>query len=205
MGAHIRLVSNTGEDVLCLVGPGGAKLTGGVGGTQTVDIPRATQAVTWLSHPPYGMTLSLMLDGHAAKQSIESDLNAIYRMARAEPGVVRPPSVSLSGPVPRTDLAWLIEQIDEDESSTIRRPSDDFRTRQVVTLTLVQNRDVQLVVPASQANRAKRPRIVVFRQGDTLGKIAHRYHVTGGAKAIQKLNHVRDPKRIKPGTKLRLP
>jgi LysM repeat protein len=60
-------------------------------------------------------------------------------------------------------------------------------------------------VPASKAKQGKRPRTVMFRKGDTLGKIAHRYKVKGGANAIKKLNHIRDPKKIKPGTKLKLP
>lgn len=206
MGYHVRLTSDTGENLLCLVGPGGAKLTGGVGGTQTVDVPRDTQAVTWSTHPPYGMSLSLALEGFATGATVEADLKTLYRMARADVGAVRPPSVSLSGPVPRTDLQWLIEDIDESvtDGEVIRR-DDDARVRQFVTLTLVQDRDVQLVVPASKAPASKKTQTVTFRSGDSLTSIAHTYKVKGGAKAIQKLNQIRDPKHIKPGTKIRLP
>lgn len=207
MSHLIRLTSNTGENLLCDIGDSPPQLTGGVGGTQTVDIPYQTQAVVWQTHPPYGLVLKILLDGHDTGRSVEADVKTIYRMARADPGAVRPPSVKVSGPVPRTDLAWLIEGVDEGTtvSTDVIRRDDDARTRQQITLTLIEDRLPQTVVAKAATTKkvSKKVKTVAVHKGDTLRSIAKRYKVAyADLKAANK--DVRDPNHLT-GKTVRLP
>lgn len=180
-----------------------AQLSGGVGGTSTIDLPRDTAAVHWETHPPYGLAVPLVLDGFAKGRSVEGDALGLLKMARARPGEARPPTVTLAGPVPRTDLAWLIEGI---EWGDVLRPDDgssDARLRQAVTVNLVQDSRAELAVYRRKKPRTKTAK---WHHGDTPTRFAHRNHVHGGARALKRANpRVRDWKRVKAGTRIKLP
>jgi len=53
------------------------------------------------------------------------------------------------------------------------------------------------------AKKKAKPRIHVVRRGECLSVIAYRYHTT--VRTLQRLNHIRNPRMIRPGQKLRLP
>lgn len=210
--------------VRCLHGEGRAVLSGGVGGTVTLDVPHDTQAVHWETHPPYQLSVPLVLDGWATQTSVADDLHNIYKMARVEPGGRRPPSVYVTeGAVPRKDLAWLVEDVVLGEA--LVRESDGVLLRQHVRLELVQDRRVTVGQSRAQSaaerarNRAQartlqqqstalrqaRGKPYTVRAGDTLPRIAAAKHVEGGWRAIARLNGIRDPRSIKVGQRIRIP
>jgi hypothetical protein len=199
--------------VAALHGKGASRLSGGVGGTSTIDIPGDVQAVDWQTHPPYQLTVPLMFDGFATGDPVNGSINKLYRMARARRGDRRPPSVEIHGPVPLpapSGIRWLVENIDQGDE--VVRPDDGGpRLRQDLVLTLVQDRHPHLVVreePPSHRHRRASYKKYRVKKSDLKGGlrgIAHRLKVKGGWKAIAKLNHIRDPKKIHAGQVLKIP
>lgn len=197
------------------LGPNGAKLTGGVGGLSTEALPRDTDAVVFGSHPPYGQTVDLLLDGFAARRSVEGDVHTLYVMGRARPGEERPPQVELAGNARRKDLRWLIADIEQDEANALSGRDDGVLTRMPVTVTLIQDTRAEAEIEVSPAKRARKRRRakgrsgarrpVTARAGDTLAEVAKRHKVKGGAAALAKANGLRRGARLRAGQKLRLP
>jgi hypothetical protein len=214
-----------------LPGSGEPRLSGGVGGTSTLDLPRDTQAVHWETHPPFSLSLPLQFEGHAEGRSVESECGLLLLMARAPEGAARPPTVFVEGPVtqpmvPRP-FPWLIEDLAWGDS--IRRDGDDARVRQAVVVQLIQDHRAELVLRAetpSQEHRRRPPpplaagvdvdaqvaaartasgRTYVARAGDTLPRIAARLRLPGGWRPLAELNDIRDPGRLREGQRLRLP
>lgn len=201
-----------GLAVAALAGKGIPRLSGGVGGTSAVDVPGEEAAVDWQTHPPFALTIPLMLDGYSVGRSIVPDLNRLYRMARAKRGARRPPTVTVTGPVPepRNGTPWLIEDIDEGDEA-IRPDHGGPRLRQDLILSLVHDRAPNLVVeeepPSARHARTsfRNYRVKHSDLKDGLRGIAKRLKVKGGWKALAKLNHIRDPKRIHAGQVLKVP
>lgn len=216
----IELVCEERGVVLRLrLGPNGAKLTGGVGGTEQAEVPWSTAVTLWNGHPGYGQVIDVLLDGHQEQRSVADELHALYVIGRARDGETYPPTVELRGNARRTDLKWLVEDIDPDESEALARP-DGALTRLPVSLLLVQDRRPEVAQSRSPSQKAKakakaKPKgsagsgsrgvIYVVKSGDTLSRIAAQKKVKGGWKAIAKLNGLRDPNRLRVGQRLRLP
>jgi hypothetical protein len=203
VSAFVTLTCPARDDVLVMLAGEDITLGGGVGGTSTVDLPRDTAAVHWETHPPYTLSVQAILEGFASGRSVEGDARRLLQMARAEPGEARPPVVTVDGPVPRSDLDWLIEGIEWGE--TIRREDweNPDRLRQHVTVQLVQDSRAELAV-----YRRKKPKAKTYKwkRGDTPTKVAHRLKVRGGARALKRANpRIRDWKRVKPDTRIKLP
>lgn len=195
------------------LGPAGAKLTGGVGGLTTEVLPRDVDAVLWTSHPPYGQVLDLMLDGLAEGRSVADDLHELYRIARAQPGEPRPPTLTLEGNARRKDLEWLVADLDANEDAAVGRESDGALVRIPVTLTLMEDVRPELAVKRAPAKNAKkkgrgkggRGGTIVARKGDTLATLAQRHKVKGGARALARANDLKLGARLREGQRLRLP
>lgn len=210
--------SDPKTELRALLGPMGAVLSGGVGGTSTVDLPYRQSAVVWQGHPPYVLTVELMLDGFKRRRPVEEECHAILRLARARPGDRRPPRVRVFGEsVPRTDLNWLIDAVEW--GGQVIRDQDGNRLRQDVRLTLIQDVVPEFVQerPSERARRRQRGKSDIktprsrggayrVREGDTLSSIAaRRLGKASRWREIAKLNGIRDPRRLEVGQRLRMP
>ena len=180
----------------------------------TAPLPFDTDVVLWSSHPPYGQVIDLMLDGWATRTPVDNQLHALYVMARARPGEMRPPQIRLEGNARRTDLRWLVSALDPDESQAEGDGSGRLY-RIPVSLTLMQDRAAEMAIRKSASQKqvkvqrmqggAASGRQITVGQKDTLVSIARKYKAVGGAAALAKRNRLRRGAKLRPGQKLILP
>lgn len=196
-------------EVTVLLGEEPPKITDGYGGWSEVDRPRRSPLTDFLTVPLYRLSISAVLDGYAAGQSVQSQQHTIEKMARPV-GTEKPPIVNVAGSVPRTDIDWVVEGLEWDE---VTRDDGGTLIRWGVTITLLQYVDPDQVEISGPGNRAKckkhgKHKKVTVRKGDTLQKIAARE--LGSAKCWRKIasiksNKIRDPKKLKVGKVLKMP
>ncbi|MDQ2727580.1 MAG: LysM peptidoglycan-binding domain-containing protein [Actinomycetota bacterium] len=208
-----------------LVGPAPLTQVGGSAGWQLVDRPRNKTATMWYGSHIWQIVVPILLD--KGGPSIEADFNTINSWDAPGPGQQRPPVLKLTGPVPREDLAWVLQTIAWDEAADkVIRDANGTLTQASGTLTFYEFSDLtysmigapspaqaaqvaQAAVPAAPGAPKPAPstsHTYTVRSGDTLSAIA-------AAKlgdyrkwpAIAQANHLRDPNFILPGQILVLP
>jgi hypothetical protein len=197
----------------------------GGGGIDAVARPQRTPVNDYVGQEAEGMTLELLMDGHARNHSVEPACRLVEQMAGMFNGGQPPQELIVSGPaIPHgleeaSQNRWLIaDQPDwsnDVPDGLVRRDGGD-RVRQKVTLTL----HVVNEPDALERVKPKRPRpnyrLHVANSGDTFEKIAKSELGTPrlGGKLMRLnrdvgaayFNHWRDPsKRIREGTQVRLP
>lgn len=204
--------------VRVLLGDGAAKATAD-SGWAVVSRPKQKGFTTWEGYAPYTMVVKVMFDGLHNNETQEHEYDALRKIMRVPVGPKSEPSpLKISGAVPLTNLLWVVQNLEPDESNIIRRESDGHMVRCPVTVTLLEyvEADVAISVRPSPAKAAaqravaagKPPvqRTYTVKKGDTLSKIAAR--LLGSYKRypeIAKLNGIRDPNRIFPGDVLKIP
>lgn len=197
----------------------------GGGGYDAVAIPQRPPVNDYVGPDAEGMTLEVLIDGHAANHSVEPACRLVEKMAGAFAGGQPPLEIIVSGPaIPHayeeaSQNRWVIADAPDWSSDVpeglVRRKGGD-RVRQKVTLTL----HVVNEPDALERVKPKRPRpsyrLVIAKAADTFEKIAKNELGTArlGGKLLR-LNrdqgaryfkHWRDPhKRIREGTQVRLP
>lgn len=204
--------------VRVLLGDGAAKATADSGWV-VVSRPKQLGFTAWEGHSPYTMTFKVMFDGLYKNESVERDYEALRRILRVPTGPKKEPSpVRVTGALPHTNLLWVVQDLEPDESNIIRRPSDGQMVRCPATVTLLEylEADVAISVRPSPAKAATQravaagappvQRTYTVKRGDTLSKIAAQ--LLGSYKRypeIAKLNGIRDPNRINTGQVLKIP
>lgn len=204
--------------VRVLLGDGAAKATAD-SGWAVVSRPKQKGFTTWDGYSPYTMVVKVMFDGLHKDETVEHEYDALRRIMRVPVGPKKEPSpVRIAGAVPLSNLLWVVQDIDPDESNTIRRESDGHMVRCPATVTLLEYVEADVAIGvrpspaktavARQAAAGKPPvqRTYTVKRGDTLSKIAAT--LLGSYKRypeIAKLNGIRDPNRIFPGTVLKIP
>lgn len=220
MVGFVPVVQENGvRAVYPLLGDGAAKATAS-GGWAVVSRPKQKGFTTWEGYEPYQMVIKVMFDGLSSNTTVEHEYDALRKIMRVPVGPARQPSpVILVGPVPLSNLRWVIQNIEPDESGTIRRNTDGHMIRCPATVTLIEyvEADVAVALKPSPAKAAverkdavaqKPPAVRTYtvKRGDTLSKISQRFLGTYKRyPEIAKLNNIRDPNRIFPGDVLRLP
>lgn len=200
-----------------------AQVAGGVGGWDTIDRPRATQAVEYTGTPLRTLTLPIVLtglaaDGHVGPDvAIESGITKVEACSRRTAATGQPPIFTVAGPVRHLGLRYVVSGVEWD-NDTYQADDTGARTQQFGTLSLTQYAAATVLVvrdPVKKARKkkkdagkgsGKRARTVTVRPGDTLGKIAARE--LGAAKRwreIATLNGIRDPDNVRAGRVLKLP
>lgn len=196
---------------MLLLGAASPKISGGVGGWDTVERPHQTSMTIWKGVDPFTLELAVMLDAHASEYSVEPTLRALYAVAGGDPEV-EPGIVEVRG-VPSLPVEqWVITTIDVDDN-VIRRDKDFHRTRQPVTITLLEYvppQYMQLRNRALTGDKSKTKTITV-RKGDTPAKIARKHRCKWTD--IRRLNKDTTPPKqpwkansdLKDGSKVRVP
>jgi hypothetical protein len=215
-----RMRPDDDGDLVLLVELGNAfpRVTQGHGGWDEVEVPGRTSITHWKGHAPIGVDLELFFDDLDAGRSVEGPLEVLDALAGRgrKRKTDRPPvlKVDTGGVMPYDwhqfpDTRWVINGLDFDAESVIRNDHGN-RVRQGVTVALLQHVDDAHLRSASAAAHAagarKRAKTYKTKTGDTLMTIARDKLGTAARwRDIQKLNpSVRDPRRIKAGTTLRL-
>lgn len=137
------------------------------------------------------------------QQSVEDELEKLRDMAESGKRM----AVRLNPTTARKQ--WRITGFSQQTIGLVHGTND--ASRALVSLTLTQASDAAVNVGPLSGGKGgdgdkDRPKFYTFKKGDTLQEIAKRFY--GKASAWQKIadaNKIRDPKKIKVGTKLRLP
>lgn len=216
----ITPVQPAGAGSRLYLGDGRAKPSGG-GGWAVVSRPKRKGGTRWEGQDPYTMSIPCLLDGFREDRSIEADYEFLRRMYRVPtPQTGEPAVVRISGPVPLTQLRWVIQNVSEGSAET---RADGQRTRQFLTVDLLEYVAMDVLIEKQATSPAKvaqqrvatgttptaptsTQRIHVAQAGDSLSVIAAR--LLGNANRwpeIATLNGLRDPNRVNAGQQLRMP
>lgn len=211
---RITPVLPPGASVTANLGDGPPQVNYGSGGWAVVNRPKRVAATDWQGLVPNEMAIPLVFDGFLRSRSVEKDISALTLMMRTPTKQTkRPPVVRLTGPVPHTNVRWVINGIEWGPEE--RRSSDGHRIRAFFTLQLLQYIPAEVLVeakksPAKEAQeRNPAPasnKVYTVKKGDTLSGIAG-WHLGDRNRwpEIAKLNNLRDPNRIQVGQQLRIP
>lgn len=159
------------------LGPNGGQISAGYGAYTEITRPRNVPLMSWQGRAAFEMTLDLVFTYapvRKGQQSIEKDLKLLEDLATRQPGMVVPPSVRLFGPVPHTELRWLVTAIDWGEA--VRRHKDGARIRQAATVTLHEYIEDPYITPQRPKGKAAgaKFRWYVIKPHENLKAIAKR-------------------------------
>jgi hypothetical protein len=136
------VVVETVGEVAVRLGDAPPTLSGGSGGWAEVARPKRSSLTEWQGHTARRLSVPVLIDGWRAQASVEQIIARLARLARAEHGAGRPPIVRLQGNVPRSDLRWVIDEIEWGEAVWV----GEVRVRQAAALTLLEYDPGRLLV-----------------------------------------------------------
>lgn len=206
------------KSLTLLLGSAAPKVTS-EGGWLVVNRPKNIGFTAWEGYSPRMMSLRLMLDGFADGSSQEEAYRQLHYMMRNPVGASKQPApVKLTGPVPLSDLSWVIQSIEEDSTTLLRR-GDGELLRVEVTLSLLEYVEADVLVSktvVSPANRVSEKvesghtkteiRQYTVKSGDTLWGIAQKQLGAGKRYTeIASLNGINNPNSVPVGTVLKMP
>lgn len=170
------------------LGPDLPQVSGGYGGWEVTQRPRAVGMTVWNGVPPCELTLNIMIGGGREideDRGVESKISRLTDVARgtadATPGIVY-----IDG-VPNLPAAkWVIQNIDWGDA--LRRRDDMHRIRQLATITFLEYQAPEYETLRRGALGKARLKTVVYtvKKGDTPAKIAK--HRRGDWKDIRDVN-----------------
>lgn len=218
--AHLAQVSPPGTTLHFALDPASVTPGGGIGGWEEVAHPKRESTTEWSGTPLRTLTLELVLDENRLTDDVENAVRILNVWGRTQPGW-HEPSVLSFGWGTWAAWRWVVNGLEYGE--TVHNAAGR-RTRQAVTVELLEHRTAVLALtPAKRATPAPAPpgkpgkpssgatptpsgRVYTVKSGDSLSRIAQRE--LGKASRwpeLARLNGLRDPNRITPGQKLRLP
>lgn len=217
----LRQVDPPGATLRLQLDPTSVTQGGGVGGWEQVDHPKRAASTEWMGQPLLTLEIPLMLDGWRTQTEVEEPCRVLNVWGRIPPGR-REPAVLQVVYGNWTPLRWVVQDLSWGPEL---RNALGRRVRQEVTVSLLEYRDAVIALsPAKRARAASatkaagpgrpssgepvRPsgRTYVVRAGDSLSRIAQSQ--LGQASRwpeLARLNGLRDPSRVTPGQRLRLP
>jgi hypothetical protein len=171
--SYVTLKSTNGLKVVALLGETSPILSEGVTTWETVARPKRESITRFSGRNPFKQDIPVVFDAHADGNSVEGPVGTLVKMS------TQPHTISISGPVLKTNLDWIIIDITWDDQQTLwkRATPRDVRTRQLAVIHLQEFvDDVVIKTPASPKvqNLKKRdpPKKIKVPKGMTLKQIA---------------------------------
>jgi hypothetical protein len=151
------------------LGPEPPKISGGFGGWETTQRPKAVGMTTWSGVPPFELEVNLMLDGnwtYSQEQLIQDLIDVARGTERATPGIV-----GIDGIPALPADQWVITNLDFGD---LLRRQDMHRIRQQVTIQFLEYQAPDYETLRKGATAKARPKTVGYKvkKGDTPAKIA---------------------------------
>lgn len=191
----------------------------GYGTWETITRPLRTDALEWQGTPARRLELALLFDGWAEGNSVEGPCRTLEGLTAARSGGRPPATVRLRGPVPRTELTWIVEEIEwGDAIWTGSGPFRGFRLRQAFTVTFAEYHSADAILRRQKIPKGRGPRIVTVKiqryedksaAPENIREIARRTLGEAGRwREVTTLagKHFRDPgQRLKVGQRVKVP
>lgn len=212
-----------GSSVTAELGDGYATPTAS-GGWQVISRPRRVGMVDYQGRDPVTQDIPIVLDGTHRNASQEAAISRLFQMMLTRVGPRdEPPVIEVTGvPIPFHGLRWVINGISPGDE--IRRSSDGHRIQAAMSVSLLEYVPGNVISKGgsggSNSKKSSSPaknsaaknkstskvKTWVVKKGDTLYAIAAKEYGSGNDwHKIANANNIRDPKSLKPGTKLKIP
>jgi hypothetical protein len=203
-------------------GDGAAIVTEGYAGWQVVARPKEIGLTVWQGRNPIAIEIPFLLDYYplvrrvrkdSAAKDCEEQVTNLERLCGIRTHG-QPPICCVDGNtlIPHDYTIykhhrWVVEQVSWDRQLEIRSPKTGRRLRCGGTITIRQYVEASVILRRiSSRARATPPRYHTIKRGDTLHKLAMKYYGDSNKwKLIADVNHMRDPRSLKIGKKVRLP
>lgn len=194
------------QPLVCGIGPDPPTVSDGYSRWETIDRPKRVQAIDWVGQNAMVMTVNLQLDGYREDRSIEAQCTQLERLARPANAtrLLQPSSLSLAGPVPHTELNWVVTAI---EWLDVIYSEQGFRLRQFFNLEVTEYIDLHEIINNDVRQNKTRFRTVTVKKGYDLRQIAAL--MMGDSSLWRRIETIkgkkfRDPF-VKPGTRVKVP
>lgn len=208
-------LSYPGDTLILPLGLDVPRFKNGIAKWNQVDRPRRRAMMEFVGESCGVLTFDVMLD-EFPDGNVEWMIGRIFGWAAIINLPFQPTLIQVSGPVPYTQLDYILTDVDD--SGIVERRVDGNRCRQQLKLELTEYVAPDLlgqVQPSPPAQAAQQRagtassgsgRTYTVRKGDTLSGIAAKQLNNAGRwHEIANLNGIRDPRRLQIGTVLRLP
>jgi hypothetical protein len=124
--------------VRVLLGANGGQISAGYGTYTDITRPRNVSLLSFTGRTAYEMTIDVVFNGmpnaNGNGKSVEQPIADLETLAIRGKGMISPPQIKLFGPVPHTELEWVITAIDWGDA--VRRNKDGVRLLQYATVTV---------------------------------------------------------------------
>lgn len=189
-------------------------------GWSTVELPSRVDATRWTSGKPLRFDAEISLNSTGVPPragqdppDVEDEWRYLVSLWRPRGGA-KPPPLRLAGPVSRTDLPWVITDVQPNQDTLRRRGNRLVRVEATLSFSQYVNPGVPQITVREGDDQATedRPNFTISKDGDTLRQIAKRPPPDGlgdGRKWVElrKLNpaYKTANQHIPTGTRIRLP
>jgi hypothetical protein len=137
---YYEFTSSNGLSVIVLRDEAPPKITDGRGGWNVIDRRRRKGLTTWTGRNPIRMDVPILFNGQFdPPYSIDQDVATLNQMALGD-NFVQPPTVRVTGYLPVTGIAWVIEDLTWGDNAVWLRSDegDVVRVRQDCVVKLLQ-------------------------------------------------------------------
>lgn len=144
----VSFTSDDGLSVTALLDADSPTLSGGYGGWEVVDRPKRVGLTRFKGRNPFRQDIPIIFDGYKESHSQESKIERLEKMA-LQPNVMEEPrKITVDGQAHRTELTWIIEDIEWDKGNVIWSPEGDsaVRLRQAAIVKLLQYVDDDVII-----------------------------------------------------------
>lgn len=196
--------------VVAKLGPSIPTPSGGGGGWEEVALPKRGSVLIWKGRGLMKLALGVTFDNFTAGHQVAPEYQTLLHMWRPVKDTTPPSIVKLASSgdtIPYQELDWAITDLEWTASAEANEAGE--RTQQILALTLTEYRPDERLQTAEKKKKHKghtKP-YEVKSDHETLGHIAEKFHVKGGAKALGAAQHppIKDPRHLHKGQKIIVP
>lgn len=205
----IRQRDPPNHGIVAKLGPSIPTPSEGGGGWEEVTLPKRAAVLVWKGRGLLKLALSVLFDNFDTGAPVGPEYATLLAFWRPDKATT-PPSIlrlSASGDtIPYAGLDYVLSGLEWAEGAEANAAGE--RSQQILNLTFTEYRPDERLQTVEQAKKKGHTTTYeVKRDGELLGKIAERFHVKGGAKALGAAQHppIKDPRHLKHGQKLIVP